>query len=315
MAERNSDSWNISARYQKYNFILKNMQLNASLSHTWDHSLTVDTAYRKYYWDGGYIVSQRNEDYGQRTIHAPLQASAHTMRTNLDYQLNTHHSFNLNYHLSRTGNDRFDDLDTSFEPSKDVVTKHILGLSYNQSLLDGKMENVFFIKDYSTIPISGDRTIQRDRSKDVQGSTTKNYLGYGAGLRYIIVEPLSIKVSYEHSVRLPIARELLGNGTTIYANVALKPENSNNFNASLFGTWHPGNGHTFYYEMSGFFRKVDNYIQTSIAEKEGTMQYTNVPAVHVKGAEGEMRYDWQGRLPTRHKRQLPGHSRPAEVQG
>lgn len=89
-------------------------------------------------------------------------------------------------------------------------------------------------------------------SKDVQGSTTKNYLGYGAGLRYTIVEPLSIKVSYEHSVRLPIARELLGNGTTIYANVALKPENSNNFNASLFGTWHPGNGHTFYYEMSGF---------------------------------------------------------------
>lgn len=30
MAERNSDSWNISARYQKYNFIPKNMQLNAS---------------------------------------------------------------------------------------------------------------------------------------------------------------------------------------------------------------------------------------------------------------------------------------------
>ena len=63
-------------------------------------------------------------------------------------------------------------------------------------------------------------------------------LGYGAGLRYTIVEPLSIKVSYEHSVRLPIARELLGNGTTIYANVALKPENSNNFNAlySAHGT-------------------------------------------------------------------------------
>ena len=26
------------------------------------------------------------------------------------------------------------------------------------------------------------------------------------------------------------------------------------------------------------------------------MQYTNVPAVHVKGVEGEIRYDWQGRL-------------------
>ena len=297
MAERNSDSWNISARYQKYNFILKNMQLNASLSHTWDHSLTVDTAYRKYYWDGGYIVSQRNEIMGKEPSMRHYKRPLTIMRTNLDYQLNTHHSFNLNYHLSRTGNDRFDDLDTSFEPSKDVVTKHILGLSYNQSLLDGKMENVFFIKDYINHP----NIRQTDQSsvtgsKDVQGSTTKNYLGYGAGLRYTIVEPLSIKVSYEHSVRLPIARELLGNGTTIYAYVALKPENSNNFNASLFGTWHPGNGHTFYYEMSGFFRKVNNYIQTSIAEKEGTMQYTNVPAVHVKGVEGEIRYDWQGRL-------------------
>ena len=52
MAERGSDAWNISARYQKHNFIWKNMQLNASLSHTWDHSLTTDTAYRKYYWNG-----------------------------------------------------------------------------------------------------------------------------------------------------------------------------------------------------------------------------------------------------------------------
>lgn len=98
MAERNSDSWNISARYQKYNFILKNMQLNASLSHTWDHSLTVDTAYRKYYWDGGYIVSQRNEIMGKEPSMRHYKRPLTIMRTNLDYQLNTHHSFNLNYH-------------------------------------------------------------------------------------------------------------------------------------------------------------------------------------------------------------------------
>lgn len=65
MAEKNSDAWNISAHYQKRNFILKNMQLNAALSHTWDHSLTVDTTYRKYYWDGGYIDGQRNEIMGK----------------------------------------------------------------------------------------------------------------------------------------------------------------------------------------------------------------------------------------------------------
>jgi outer membrane receptor protein involved in Fe transport len=41
---------------------------------------------------------------------------------------------------------------------------------------------------------------------------------------------------------------------------------------------------------------VDNYIQPQIAEKEGMMQYSNEPAVHIKGLEGEIRYDWDSRL-------------------
>ena len=135
MAEKNSDAWNISAHYQKRNFILKNMQLNAALSHTWDHSLTVDTTYRKYYWDGGYIDGQRNEIMGKERSMRHYKRPLTVVRANLDYKLNNHHNFNLNYHLSRTGNDRYDDLDTTFEPSNDVVSKHILGLSYNQSLL------------------------------------------------------------------------------------------------------------------------------------------------------------------------------------
>jgi len=36
--------------------------------------------------------------------------------------------------------------------------------------------------------------------------------------------------------------------------------------------------------------------RVKVAEKEGTMKYTNVPAVHIKGVEGEVRYDWQGKL-------------------
>lgn len=159
------------------------------------------------------------------------------------------------------------------------------------------MQNVFFAKDYVNHP----NIRQTDQSTvtgsdKVQGSTTKNYFGYGTGLRYMFFDPLAVKVSYEHSIRLPIARELLGNGTTIYANVVLKPEKSNNVNLALFGTWHPASRHTIYYEANGFLRYVDNYIQTSVIEKEGMMQFVNDPAVHIKGVEGEIRYDWDGRL-------------------
>lgn len=89
---------------------------------------------------------------------------------------------------------------------------------------------------------------------------------------------------------------MLGNGTTVYANVALKPEKSDNVNLGLFGTWHPAGAHTLSYELNGFLRFVDDYIQATVSEKEGMMQYENVPAVNIKGMEGEVRYDFDGRL-------------------
>ena len=88
----------------------------------------------------------------------------------------------------------------------------------------------------------------------------------------------------------------MGNGTTIYANVALKPESSDNINLGIFGTWHPAPGHILYYDANGFLRYVDDYIQATVETKEGMMQYKNVPAVHIKGIEGEVRYDWQSKL-------------------
>ena len=122
-------------------------------------------------------------------------------------------------------------------------------------------------------------------------------MGRRTGLTlYTLRRSLSLKASYERSVRLPLARELLGNGTTIYANVALQPESSHNVNGGFFGTVHPGAGHTLFYEVNGFMRRVDNYIKAVVSEKDGTMQYENVPAVHIKGVEGELRYDWKGRL-------------------
>ena len=70
---------------------------------------------------------------------------------------------------------------------------------------------------------------------------------------------------------------------------------SDNVNLGAFGT-HRFGLNTIYYEANGFLRFVDNYIQAEITEKEGTMQYVNEPAVHIKGIEAEVRYDWDKRL-------------------
>ena len=296
-AEEKAHAWSLSARYRKRDFLVKGLQLNAFLSHTWDHSLTVDTAYRKYDWNGDYITSSRNEITGRSRSMRHYKRPLTTARVNLDYNLNAGHGINFNYLLSRVGNDRYDDVDTEFESSEDMLAKHILGLSYQQTLFGGRMENLFFVKDYvNHLTVRQTDLYWLTGSEEAKGTSTKHHWGGGLASRYTLFDALSLKASYERSVRLPLARELLGNGTTIYANVALQPESSHNVNGGFFGTVHPGAGHTLFYEVNGFMRRVDNYIKAVVSEKDGTMQYENVPAVHIKGVEGELRYDWKGRL-------------------
>lgn len=297
MAERNGSAYNVSAQYRKKDFLLKGLQMHSMLSHTWDYSLTVDTAYRVYDWNGDYIESSRNEITGRERSLRHYKRPTTMFRSNWDYRFNPQHAINLNYLVNRTGNDRYDEVDSSFEPSNDVVCKHIIGLSYHQQLWQDKMENTFFVKDYvNHLNIRQTDLYWQTGSDKVKGESSGNYWGYGVGTRVSFWEPLALKASFEHSVRLPLARELLGNGSTIYANTALNPEKSDNVNLGVFGTWHPGAGHVLYYEVNGFMRFVDDYIQAVVAEKEGMMQYQNVPAVHIKGLEGEVRYSWKRNL-------------------
>ena len=297
MAERHTESANVAVRYTQSDFLLKDLLLGASVSHTWDHSETVDTAYRKYYWDGSYIESSRNEINGRGRTWRHYRRPLTIARANLDYQWNDIHSINFNYLLNRTGNKQTEDVDDTFEPSNDVLSKHILGLSYNQSFLEGNLDNAFFVKNYiNHLKVEQTEFSFITGSDEVAASSTQSHWGYGLGSRYMPTELFAVKASYEHSVRLPLSRELLGNGTTVYANMTLRPESSENFNLGMFGTWRPAPAHTFFYEVNGFVRLVDDYIQTTVSEKEGMMQYVNVPAVHIKGMEGEVKYDWDNKL-------------------
>ena len=199
--------------------------------------------------------------------------------------------------FNRSGNKQEDLWDKAFVPTNDILTKHIAGLSYDQSLMEGRMNNTFFVKDYvNHLTINQNELPSTTGSDKVKGSNTQNYVGYGLGTRYIFADAVALKGSYEHSVRLPVARELLGNGATVYPNVALKPEISDNFNLGVFGSLDLGDGHMISYELNGFVRLVDNYIRASLMETESMMQYVNVDAVHIKGLDGEIRYDWAGKL-------------------
>lgn len=293
MAKRENKSYNISAQYSKQNFLMDKLSANLFTSYTWDNSTVVDTVYRKYRWDGSYSESSRNEITGRgksiRNIERPLIIG----RANFNYELDKHNSINLNYVFDRVLNKRSDDVDLDFEPTEDSYSKHIVGLSYVQSFWNDKLTNNFFVKDYiSNLNIEQQDLYWITGSNKVDKNMTSNNWGYGLSSRLRIIDQLSIKGSYEHAIRLPIARESLGNGTTVYPNFTLKPESGDNVNLGLFGFAKLAPKHTIYYETNLFYRKVKNYIRLVISEAEGMSQYANVNNVTVRGIEGEVRYSF-----------------------
>lgn len=295
-AHRRANSWNIQARYRKLNFIVKHLSANLLLSHTIDNSVTVDTAYRKYNWSGEYINTARNEISGRARMMRHYSRPLTLLRANFNYDLAEWQSVNLNYMFTHTGNRRTDDLnlDTDFVPSNDITAKHILALTYNNTLLGGRMQNTAFVKDYFNHTIVEQQDMAwKTNGKDIDPRTTTNNFGGGIGSRYRFWQALQLKASYERAIRLPLARELLGNGYYIYPNLALQPEKSHNVNAGLFGDTHFGeSAHTLSYEVTGFMRKVTDYIRLVVSESEGTYQYENVNNVTVKGVEAQLTYKY-----------------------
>ena len=289
-ASRHSHSYNISARYNKR---WEQVSTRLTLSHTWDHSETVDTACRKYSWDGTWMPSSGNEMNNRARTIRVYKRPLTVLNTGVDYELNEHNTFAFNYMLNRRGNNRYDEIDKNFEPSNDVVTKHILSLTYSQSFFNKKWQTSYFVKDYiNALLIKQSDDIVITGSDKIDRNNVKNYRGAGVGSRYSVCEPLSVKGSYEHSVRLPLSRELLGNGTTVYPNLALSPEASNNYNLGIFGIYYFDSLNQLSYEANGFIRHVQNYIRATVSEREGMMQYVNEPAIDIKGFDVEVSYVW-----------------------
>lgn len=297
-ATRSNNSFNISGQYQKHNFLVEGLAADLSLMHTWDNRIVTDTSFYKYKWDGSKsFEGDGNELRGGPKSIRHIDRPVTIGRVNFNYLLNDRHTFKFNYLINYLSNKRYDDLDESFEPSEDVLGKQIIGISYSQSFWNNKLNNTFFVKDYiNHLKIEQQDDYWITGSDEVPNSFTTNNWGYGFGSRLQLNNPLGFKVSYEQSVRLPVAREFLGNGTTIDANFKLRPESSDNINAGVFGTFYFTGRHRLFYEGGFFYRKVEDYIRFIAAQNEGYGQYENNKNVTVKGVEGEFRYSYNNVL-------------------
>ncbi|NMO20489.1 TonB-dependent siderophore myxochelin receptor MxcH [Pyxidicoccus fallax] len=171
------------------------------------------------------------------------------------------------------------------------VFNFVTGLEYEHDALDGRLENIAFLKDYIQ---SSRADLLLPSNEFAPADHDLHYLGVGDSLRFRLSESLTAKASYEWASRMPRPDELFGDGILFGENLLLKPERSHNVNLELtLATPESARG-TFRGSVLGFGRLVDDFIHP--VGREGYFTYQNVITARGLGATGAVGWTSPGKL-------------------
>jgi len=285
--KRSSNAKSMTLRYKKDNLFTKGLSLSAFAARSKDTYKTTDTLFGKYNWDGTWFESGYTEmGKSIKTVGIIKRPRTYAM-ANVSYVINPQHSLNLNYTLDHLKNESYNELQVQSDSLPGKVNKQIIGLAYQQDLLEGRLVNTFFGKFYN---LGLDRAKYINRVLVGQDTTSSNF-GYGISSRYKLTRGLGIKASYEHAYRLQEAEEVFGDGLNLQGNPDLKPERSDNINLGAFYSFNIDK-HAFYIEASGFYRNAKDFIFPVPDVRSNLLKNENQSSVRITGFESEARYSY-----------------------
>ncbi|MEM1357292.1 MAG: carboxypeptidase-like regulatory domain-containing protein, partial [Bacteroidota bacterium] len=206
-------------------------ELDLKAGYNYDERTAIDTSRNLYNWFGEVI--RVNNTAGELGLpdHLITKSQSLFARQQLTFRPSEQHAFKLSVAPTRqyrTADDLL--IDGPFDPALDdgYLFDLVTGLEYAADLLDGRLQNIAFVKNYR----QNIRIESLDPSIDevlISERAASNY-GAGNGLRYDWSYRLSTKLSYEFAYRLPRQDEIFGDGQLIQENLELLPESSHNVN-------------------------------------------------------------------------------------
>jgi len=216
-------------------------------------------------------------------------------RLNVAWRVKPQHKLSISVaptYVTRTGEDRLLPRE-SVDPltvQRDLFTL-VSGIEYQLNLLDDKLENRLFVKNYlqfarSEEPLPGGafRTLNRDT----------NRFGIGNGFRYAFAEWIYAKVSYEFATRLPTPQEIFGDGVLIVPNLELAPEISHNANLGYTIDLRDTRSGEWRMDVNSFLREVDQLVV--LLGNDRVFSFQNVFGARSLGVEGSagwtMKDEW-----------------------
>ena len=277
-----------TARYE--NVFLSQLTLRAVTGYAYRHIAYSDLGECYYNWfgqcyeerpqPGERIGRAQDQDYFEHNVYG---------RLNLDWLAHPSHTLRLTLSPSYTGRTGVEH-ELANPDARDPLSAErqlgglVNGLEYQVDVLDRRLENRLFVKEYLQIlrsedPLSNGEDFRR-------ADRTTHRLGVGDAFRYAFFEDLYAKVSYEWATRLPTAEEVFGNAFPVQPNLELSPEVSHNANLGVtLDSWSTVIGE-LRADLNGFLRDIDDLIR--LVPGPETSSYQNVDSARSLGVEGAL---------------------------
>ena len=296
------EAYNHSTNYvtaltlKRNNFFLDGLDFDFNAGYIIGKYGLCDKAEHRYDWDGKMLppVSSFGGEQNNFASDGNNRSNELTAKLNMGYTIDMHHALNLNIyadHNSLHPNDSLMDKSLGFRANFPSKMKTLtVGLSYDLTLFDGRFQNAFTLKEF--LFSSHSRSIDIYSVKEPQPvKTSKNYIGFSNAMRYKFTNDLMLKASFNSEVRIPTSEELIGNGYSILASPALRPERTSGVNLGLLYRHIKTDGGLIEIELNGFYNQLEDMIRFTPDMIPTMARYRNFGSVRTKGVELEAKGD------------------------
>lgn len=275
-------------QYTKQDLFVEGLDLKANANYNYGITNVIDTTVFKYNWFGDtQKTSSRTYTYTEVTDKSK------NANANATYKVNQSNVVALNYSInSTTRQTRSAESGADFGDyaQPQYTTKGVTALSYMY-----RPSEIFNIQAFGKYYVQSNDGVTYDtEGVRTERNETNSYPGYGAAGTVFFLQGFQAKLSYEKAYRLPTTTELFGDNDLELGNVALNPENSDNYNVSLtyrkiFGE------HIIDVSGGGIYCDTKDYIRRVVSSDGESASSVNHGNVRTKGWNASLGYDY-GRL-------------------
>lgn len=292
---RNSESFIPTLRYSKKDLFATGLDFSLYSAYNITKSEINDTLRGvSYNWLGEATYNPDSNDGELRRTSTTLDDKDLSTGMNLGYEINSHHSLAFNYTFSYYSREIFDEenpdrIENRFPKS---LAKQVAGLAYKFDPVE-KWSTTLFGKFY-TINAVGSK--QYDFGLPTQRTDSfeafQNSFGYGLASSYFLLPRLQLKVSYEHTYRMPTATEMFGDGLFVNPNPDLGPEQSDNINLGAGYNFTLKDQHFISLGSSFIYRNSRDLIYQVVTVASPQTRFDNLSETRTVGVEGNINYEW-----------------------